>query len=515
VPRYEPDVGLTRLETVRVSRAAADQRRGRAGRTEPGVCYRLWDEPQTASLEAYAKPEILSSELSSFVLDLAAWGAAPESLSFLDPPPRGALAEARALLAELGALADGRITAEGQALRRLPLPPRLARMVVDAARDGAGALAADIAAVLTERGLGGDDVDLTHRVESFRRDRSRRASDARQMAKRWSELAGGGQGDMSIGAILSLAYPDRIAKNRGNGSFTLANGRGGNVDQAASLAREPFIAVAELTGSAAQGRIVLAAPMALNDIETRFADRIESRDDITFDEKSLSLRARRSRRLGAIALNEQTRKVEPGDDTARLLAQGLARAGVDKLPWTKALTQWRDRVMFLRKAEGDEWPDLSDAALAANTDWLLPAFAGKTALSQLAPDDLHSALTEMLPWPLRRRLEAEAPTHFEAPTGTNAAIDYEAEAGPTISIRLQELFGLATHPAIAGGRIPLVIELLSPAHRPVQVTRDLPGFWRGSYAAVRTEMRGRYPRHSWPDDPLAAAPTRRAKPRGT
>jgi len=515
VPRYEPDVGLTRLETVRVSRAAADQRRGRAGRTEPGVCYRLWDEPQTASLEAYAKPEILSSDLSSFVLDLAAWGAAPESLSFLDPPPRGALAEARALLAELGALADGRITAEGQALRRLPLPPRLARMVVDAARDGAGALAADIAAVLTERGLGGDDVDLTHRVESFRRDRSRRASDARQMAKRWSELAGGGQGDMSIGAILSLAYPDRIAKNRGNGSFTLANGRGGNVDQAASLAREPFIAVAELTGSAAQGRIVLAAPMALNDIETRFAHRIESRDDVTFDEKSLALRARRTRKLGAIALSEQTRKVEPNDDTAQLLAEGVARVGIDKLPWTKALTQWRDRVMFLRKAEGDEWPDLSDAALAASIDWLLPAFAGKTAVSQLASDDLHSALTELLAWPLRRRLDAEAPTHFEAPTGTHAAIDYEAEAGPTISIRLQELFGLATHPAIAGGRIPLVIELLSPAHRPVQVTRDLAGFWRGSYAAVRTEMRGRYPRHPWPDDPLAAAPTRRAKPRGT
>jgi ATP-dependent helicase HrpB len=325
----------------------------------------------------------------------------------------------------------------------------------------------------------------------------------------------GGGGGLSVGAILSLAYPDRIAKNRGTGSFTLANGRGGNVDQASPLSRAPFIAVGELTGSAAQGRIVLAAPIALDEIESRFADRIESRDDVTFDEKSLTLRARRSRRLRAIALNEQTRKVEPGDDTARLLAQGVARVGIDKLPWTKTLTQWRDRVMFLRRAEGDEWPDLSDAALAANTDWLLPAFADKTAVSQLASDDLQSALTELLPWPLRRRLDTEAPTHFEAPTGTNAAIDYEAEAGPTISIRLQELFGLATHPAIAGGRIPLVIELLSPAHRPVQVTRDLPGFWRGSYAAVRTEMRGRYPRHPWPDDPLAAAPTRRAKPRGT
>ena len=258
MPRYEPDVGLTRLETVRVSRAAADQRRGRAGRTEPGVCYRLWDEPQTASLEAYARPEILSSDLSGFVLDLAAWGAAPETLAFLDPPPKGALAEARALLTELGALDEGRITAEGHALRRLPLPPRLARMVVDAAREGAGALAADIAAVLTERGLGGDDVDLTHRVESFRRDRSRRASDARAMAKRWADLAGStssaGRGRAIEHRRPSSRSPIRTAsrKNRGNGAFTLANGRGGNVDQASPLAREPFIAVAELTGSAAQ-----------------------------------------------------------------------------------------------------------------------------------------------------------------------------------------------------------------------------------------------------------------------
>jgi ATP-dependent helicase HrpB len=516
VPCYEPDVGLTRLETVRVSRAAADQRRGRAGRTEPGICYRLWDEPQTASLEPYARPEILTSDLSSFVLDLAAWGAAPEALSFLDPPPKGALAEARALLLELGALDDGRITAEGHALRRLPLPPRLARMVVDAAREGAGALAADIAAVLTERGLGGDDVDLTHRLDAFRRDRSRRASDARAMAKRWSEMTERRDGEgLSIGSILSLAYPDRIAKNRGNGSFTLANGRGGNVDQASPLSREPFIAVAELTGSAAQGRIVLAAPMTLAEIEARFAGRIENRDDVTFDEKSLSLRARRSRRLGAIALAEQTRKVEPSDENARLLAEGVARVGVGKLPWTKALAQWRDRVMFLRRAEGDEWPDLSDAALAANTDWLVPALTGKTAIPQLSPDEMQSALSEKLAWPLRRRLDTGAPTHFEAPTGTRAAIDYEAEAGPTISIRLQELFGLARHPTIAGGRIPLVLALLSPGHKPVQITRDLPGFWRGSYAAVRAEMRGRYPRHPWPDDPLAAAPTRRAKPRGT
>src|SRR4051794_28247390 len=515
VPRAERVVGRRGPEPSRAPGPAPTRPGGRAAGTGPGVPSRLWDEPQTASLEPYARPEILSADLSGFVLDLAAWGAAPEKLAFLDPPPKAALTEARALLIELRALDDGRITEEGHALRRLPLPPRLARMVVDAAREGAGALAADIAAVLTERGLGGDDADLTHRVENFQRDRSRRASDARAIAKRWSELVGAAESEMKVGSILALAYPDRIAKNRGNGAFTLVNGRGGNIDQTSPLAREPFIAVAELTGSAANGRIVLAAPITLEEIEARFADRIEGREEVTFDEKTLSLRGRRSRRLGAIALAEQTRKVEPNDDTARALAEGIARVGVGKLPWTKALTQWRDRVMFLRKAEGDEWPDLSDAALAAQVEWLLPALAGKTSVAQLSADDLHSALTELLSWPLRRRLDTEAPTHFEAPTGTRAAIDYEADAGPTISIRLQELFGLADHPTIAGGRIPLVIELLSPGHKPVQITRDLPGFWRGSYAAVRTEMRGRYPRHPWPDNPLAAAPTRRAKPRGT
>ena len=307
VPRYEPDVGLTRLETVRVSRAAADQRRGRAGRTEPGVAYRLWDEPQTASLEPYARPEILSADLSGFVLDLAAWGAAPETLAFLDPPPRGALAEARALLTELGALDDGRITEEGHALRRLPLPPRFARMVVDAAREGSGALAADMAAVLTERGLGGDDVDLTHRVENFRRDRSPRARDARAMAKRWAELAGGGEGEASVGAILALAYPDRIAKNRGIGAFTLANGRGGNIDQTSPLAREPFIAVAELTGSAANARIVLAAPISSGrDRGSASRTSIESRDEVTFDDKSLEP-ARDAARDASVPLRSPSR----------------------------------------------------------------------------------------------------------------------------------------------------------------------------------------------------------------
>ena len=577
VPRYEPDIGLTRLETVRASRAAVDQRRGRAGRTEPGVCYRLWDEPQTASLAAYTQPEILSADLSSLVLDLAQWGVSdPAALAFLDPPPAPALKEARSLLRELDALdGDGRITAEGESLRELALPPRLARMIVDSHRLGAGEEAAEIAAVLTERGLGGDSVDLDARLDQFHRDRSPRAGSARSLAQRWasqvaasegapsspSPLAGesplptgsGGRGggstpaasraatptpdpspqgggeqrgsrsieaEPSTGVMLALAFPDRVARNRGNGSFVLANGRGAAVDQASALARAPYIAVAELTGTAANGRILLAAPIAQADIEARFADHIENTDEISFDRGAMALRARRKRTLHAITLSEAPMALSPSAETARVLADGLIASGLDKLPWSKPLRQWRDRVMFLRKAEGDTsqnlWPDLSDDALAVQREaWLVPALYDKTSLKEFSSGDLSDALMALLPWELRAGLEREAPTHFEAPTGTLLAIDYEAEQGPTIAVRLQELFGLGIHPSIAKGAVPLVLELLSPAHRPVQVTRDLPGFWRGSYAAVRSDLRGRYPRHPWPEDPASAMPTRRVKPRGT
>lgn len=522
VPRYEPDVGLTRLETVRVSRAAADQRRGRAGRTEPGICYRLWDEPQTGSFDAYTRPEILSADLSSFVLDLAQWGAAdPGKLAFLDPPPTAALTEAKALLVELGAIdAQGRITDEGRKLRGLPLPPRLARMVVDAKTEGVGAEAATIAAVLTERGLGGDDVDLRHRLDQLRRDRSKRAEDARAMVKRWVDSLDRCRqnGEASPGSLLALAYPDRVAKNRGGGggAFLLASGRGGNIDPASSLAREPFLTVAELTGAAASSRIILAAPITLAEIEARFAGKIEDRDTVTFDPASASLRARRSRRLGAVVLAEQIKQVAPDADTAKVLAQGIVSQGLDKLPWSKAALQFRTRVEFLRRAEGDEWPDLSNDGLARTaSEWLEPVLADKTARSNIDASELSDAVTALVPWNLRRRLDDEAPTHFTAPTGSSVPIDYEAEQGPTVSIRVQEMFGLAKHPSIAGGRVPLVIELLSPGHKPVQITRDLPGFWRGSYADVRTDLRGRYPRHPWPDDPTTAPPTRRAKPRGT
>jgi ATP-dependent RNA helicase HrpB len=369
-------------------------------------------------------------------------------------------------------------------------------------------------------------VDLAHRLDGFARDRSQRAGEARSMAKRWAQLtdANGSAGEagaatpLSSGAILALAYPDRIAKNRGaDASFLLANGRGARLDAGSPLAREPFLAVAEIAGTAAQGRIVLAAALELAEIEAEQARRIETREEIVFDSATASLRARRLRRLGALSLVEQPMTLAPNEESARLLAQGIVRLGIDRLPWSKALRQWRDRVIFLRGAGlgsgGQEWPDLSDAALAQDSDWLVGATTGKLALAQIGADDLAEALMVLLPWNLRRELEVAAPTHFAAPSGSSIAIDYQAQAGPTLAIRVQELFGLDRHPTIADGRVPLVVELLSPAHRPVQVTRDLPGFWRGSYAAVKAEMKGRYPRHPWPDDPLAAPATRRAKPR--
>jgi len=527
VPRFEPDLGLTRLETVRVSRAAADQRRGRAGRTEPGVCYRLWEEAATGALEAFSQPEILSADLSSLLLDLAAWGVRdPNQLAWLDPPPAPALKEARQLLVSLDALDEtGAITPQGQAIRALALPPRLARMVIEAAKQGEARLAADLAAVLVERGLGGERIDLAERVENFRRDRAQRAEDARRLARGFAEEAarqtgrkdqdGGDVHD--CGRLIAIAYPDRIAKARGrDGEFLMVNGRAGTMEGHERLAREPYLAIAEISGRAGAARILAGAALSVEDVETIAGPQIVERDEVTFDKQSMSLRRRRARKLGAIALAEQILPIEANAQTASALAQGAAAIGIDKLPWSKSQKQWRDRVMFLRRAEGAEWPDLSDAALAQNAqDWLAPFIEGRTSLNAITPSDLDAALAALLPWDMTRRLDAEAPTHFAAPTGSHVAVDYEAEGGPVLAIRVQELFGLSTHPSLAGGRVPLTLHLLSPAHRPIQITKDLPGFWKGSWAAVKTEMKGRYPRHPWPDNPAAAAPTTRAKPRGT
>ncbi len=530
VPRYEPDIGLTRLETLRVSRAAADQRRGRAGRTQPGVCYRMWEEAATGALDAFTAPEILSADLSGLMLDLAAWGARdPSSLAWLDAPPAPAVAEARALLQGLGALdAEGGITDEGRAIRALPLPPRLARMVVDAARAGAARRAAEIAVVLVERGLGGDSVDIGERVEQLRRDRGRRGEDARRLALGWAQAAEkelslrephpllpGSRGGETVGALLALAYPDRIAKARGKpGEFLMANSRAALLEAHEPLAREPWLAIAEIAGRAASARILAAAAMSAEEVEAMPG--VETIEETLFDKQACALRSRRTRRLGSVVLAEQTLPTPANADCAALLAEGVAALGIARLPWTKALSQWRDRVMFLRRAGGDAWPDLSDEVLARNAKgWLAPHLEGKTSLAAIGSEDLGNALHALLPWDMQRRLETEAPTHFAAPTGNEIALDYEAEGGPVLAVRVQELYGLSTHPAIAAGRVPLTLHLLSPAHRPIQITRDLPGFWKGSWAGVKSDMKGRYPRHVWPDDPANAAPTARAKPRGT
>jgi ATP-dependent helicase HrpB len=522
VPRYEPDIGVTRLETVRVARAAADQRRGRAGRTEPGVCYRLWDAPETQSLRPFAEPEIRAADLAGLLLDLASWGVSdPAALVWLDPPPAMAVAEARAELLKLGALdADGRLTEAGRHLRALALPPRLARMIVAAGSNRMAA--AEIAAVLVERGLGGTGVDLDERLERFRRERGARADQMRALARGWAQSAatagapGAVHEDASAATLLALAFPDRIARARGApGQYLLASGRGAALDPADPLSREPFLVVAEMSGSAGRTRILLAARLAGDELDAVAGVRIRDGVEVAFDAASASLRARRVRRLDAIVLASETRPAPAGEGAAALLADGIAGLGIARLPWSKAQAQLRHRVVFLRQAGGD-WPDLSDAALAGTvSDWLAPFLTGKTSLADIDAGLLEDALQTLLPWPLRQRLDAEAPTHFEAPTGERHPIAYEGEGAPALAIRVQQLFGLRQHPAIAGGRLPLTLHLLSPAHRPIQITRDLPGFWRGSWAAVKAEMKGRYPRHPWPDDPASATPTTRAKPRGT
>jgi len=573
---------------VRASRASVDQRRGRAGRTEPGVCYRLWDEPQTAALPAFAAPEILDADLSGLALDLAAWGVSdPYQLKWLDPPPAPAWKEAVALDRELGALDDdGRLTDAGRAMRALPLAPRLARMVVEAARVGEAKRAAELAMLLSERGLGGSDADLSHRLERLQGENSKRARDALRLAAQWAKLASAAAGvasstssfeakpmashlrmrsrnaardkefphpeeppagrvhptcasnvdlgqardrsgvskdeethlsSLSDGALIALAYPDRIAKSRGaRGEFLMANGRAATLPVEDPLSRAPFLAVAEITGRAAQARILAACPLAGEEVETIASARIETRDETVFDAASASLRRRAFRRLGAIRLSERNLAVEACEANARTLARGVAALGVARLPWTKSQLQRRDRVDFLRRAEGDEWPDLSDAALTARVeDWLAPFVHGRVSLGEVTADDLEAALAGLLPYDLSRRLDAEAPAYFETPAGARHALDYSAENGPILAVRVQELYGLSSHPTLARGRAPLTLELLSPAHRPIQTTRDLPSFWRGSWSEVKKEMRGRYPRHLWPDDPAAAQPTTRAKPRGS
>ncbi|WP_296597676.1 ATP-dependent helicase HrpB, partial [Phenylobacterium sp.] len=521
VPRFDPASGLMRLATVRVSRAAADQRRGRAGRTEPGACYRLWDEAETRALPAYADPEILDADLSGLALDLARWGTKDAAdLAFLDPPPATAFNEARALLARLEALdGDGVLTAHGRALAEFPLAPRLAHMVLKAADTRQALRAACIAALITERGLGGRDADLRHRLDGLERDRGPRARDAKALAERWASLAGKPGTvkaetvePLSDGLLLAFAYPERVAKARGGqGEFQLVTGRGAFVEPTDALASEPWLAIAELGGGDRRDRILLAAPLDPAELQA-FSAQFEVEERLE-ESGGGRLRAKRLTRLGRLTIREE---IDENPDPA-LIAQALAGRvrgeGLKILPWGEAAVSLRERAAFLH-ARDPAWPDLSDAALLDRLDdWLTPVLKGLRGLNALKPDVLDGALRTLVPWDQQRRIDHEAPARWTAPTGNSFAIDYAAEAGPRVGVRVQEVFGLAQHPTVAG--VPITLSLLSPAHRPIQTTKDLPGFWKGSWKDVRSDMRGRYPKHVWPEDPASAAPTARAKPRGT
>jgi ATP-dependent helicase HrpB len=523
LPKYEPATGLTRLETVRVSRASAEQRAGRAGRTQSGVAIRLWRAEQTAALAPFTPPEILQADLSGLVLDCAAFGLAdPAKLSFLDPPPAPSITEARALLVELKAIdRNGRVTKTGDAMRKLALPVRLGHMIVEAARQGHAGAAAELAVVLTDRGLGGPSDDVERRIALFRQDRSPRAAKARALAERLVWTAEHEAGNVaraaeptSTGALLLQAWPDRVAMARGAyGRYVLANGRGAVLDAASPLAKEKFLVVADLQGKAQNARIVAAAPVEDDEIRRALADRLEACRETAFDPEKRAVRVRETVRLGAIVLAQKMLPTPSGADADRAIVDAVYEHGLSVLRWSRETRELRARLQWLRRTLGEPWPDMSDGALLQSLeDWLRPFLTGEASLDRIAPRVLHGGLMSRVPHDLQRRIEDLAPAHFEAPTGNRLPIRYDGEQ-PVLAIRVQELFGLDRHPSIANAKVPLKLELLSPAHRPIQTTRDLPGFWRGSWAEVRTEMRGRYPKHSWPEDPLQAQATNRARPR--
>jgi len=526
VQRYEPDIGLSRLETVRAARASVEQRAGRAGRMEPGVCYRLWDEQQTKSLQPFLTPEILTADLASLVLDLAAWGVSdPGNLRWLDPPEGPSWKEAISLNRDLGALdADGRLTEAGHALHSLPLAPRLARMVIVAASHGHAERAADLAMLLSERGLGGTGVDLSQRLERFNSDMSKRAREAKRLASHWARQAKakaikGKEKPLSNGALIMLAFPDRLAKSRGaRGEFLMVNGRAASLLNDDALSHAAFLAIAELTGRAGQTRIIAACAMEEQEIEDVAGHRLETQDETSFDSVKAALRRRAYRRIGAIRMSEQNLMPEATIENASILAKGIGKLGVSRLPWSKEQTQLRHRINFLHMSEGEasDWPQLSDDILDATIEnWLSPFIVGRHSLSEISAAELSAALAHLIPYELMRRAEIEAPSFFETPVGLKHALDYSTENGPVLCVRVQELFGLTTHPTLARGRAALTLELLSPAHRPIQKTKDLPGFWKGSWSEVKKEMKGRYPKHDWPDDPAQAKPSTRLRPRKT
>lgn len=519
-PRYDVASGLASLETVRASRSSCEQRAGRAGRLEPGVCWRLWDEAETRALPAYDRPEILEADLSDLVLSLGEWGVSdPSSLRWLDSPPLPAWSAAQRQLAELGAVDDrGAITPLGRRLARIALAPALANMLLQAGQEGVGLLAAELAVLISEPGLCGRDIDLRARLERLRREGGR-AQSGRDLARRLlnqAQLRAAGGEVHHTGLVLALGFPTCIAKARRDrsGEYLLANGRGVVLDPADPLAEARFLVVADLSGRSDRTQVLAAAPIEESVILERFSGHIVEEDTAELDVDSRTVRARRRRRLGRIVLQDAPMERPAANVLAQAWRAAVAKRGMGVLPEAPQVTQLRARIALLRTLEPDGgWPDWSDAALSEIVqDWLSEDLASAIA-GEPFPQKFMHALSDLLTWEQRRRLPALTPERFESPAGGSALIDYTDPAGPAVSLRLQELFGLAEHPSICAGRVGLILRLLSPGHRPVQTTADLPGFWRGSYAQVRSELRGRYPRHPWPEDPLNAEPTRRAKPR--
>ncbi len=548
VPRYDASAGLTRLHTVRVSRASADQRRGRAGRTAPGVSYRLWDQHEDHTLLPSTRPEIVDADLSSLALELADAGISdPTTLRWLDVPRAGPFAQARGLLAQLGALDEaGRITPHGRRMAALPLPPRLAHLAITAAERGALPLGAAIAALLEERDIVRYDglppqSDLRLRTELLRRDGATGAAGVavdrdgvRRVRQTADDLArrtaGGGLGgapsraswdDADTGSLLALAYPDRVAQRRSGAEprYLLRNGSGAVLAKHDALHDAPYLAIADLEGTSPEARIVRAAPITLEELREDFGEQFERVQLVEWDERTKAVRARKRTMLGAMVIEDMVWTDADAEVVLRTVLEAiraqLARSGLEALPFSPSASRLRERMAFVH-AHDESWPDVSVAALSASLEeWAGPYLDGVRTWGQLASVDWQDALQSLMPWAQRSALERLAPTHLEVPSGSRIALDYSEPTAPVLAVKLQEVFGWTSTPMLMDGRVSLTLQLLSPAQRPVQVTRDLAGFWRSSYFEVRKELRGRYPRHPWPEDPLTAEATRRAKPRGT
>ncbi|VXB30565.1 ATP-dependent RNA helicase HrpB [Pseudomonas sp. 8AS] len=538
VPRFDPASGMTRLDTQRISRASATQRAGRAGRLEPGVCYRLWSQAQHEQLAAYGTAEILAADLAGLALQLARWGVTPAELAWLDAPPAAPFAQARDLLTRLGALDErGVLTAHGQAMAELPAHPRIAHLLLRGQALGLDNLACDLAALLGERDiLRGAGADLHSRIALLSgADKASRGSQggvqrARQLARQFRSYLKGPRNEAVadpehprwLGCLLAFAYPDRVARQRraGGGDYRLANGRAAQFGEPDALMKHEWLVIADLGSRQGQReeRIYLAADLDPALFDGVLAEQVSSREELEWDEREGVLRAERQRKVGELVLSREPLKELDEAARARALLGLVRRKGLELLPWTPELRQWQARVALLRRLDlaekpASDWPDVSDAALLATLeDWLLPYLGKVSRLSHFAGLDLPGILAGLLPWPLPQRLDELAPRSLTVPSGSRIAIDY-AEEPPVLAVRLQELFGLAATPRIGGGRLGLKLHLLSPARRPVQVTQDLASFWANTYGEVKKDLKGRYPKHYWPDDPLIAEPTARAKPR--